>query len=130
EGQRMLAAQQLAEQAAEDEEALGVDRPRELSLALDVDGPADAGPDGGGDPGREAVGQRAGLDHREAADLSDRATLGGDSDTPASDHLPKAPGRKIAAPLGPAHGLAHVLARDLDGRVGAGLLAGQERGLA
>ena len=56
----------------QDVEALGVDRPGELSLTLDVDGTGGARPDGGGDPGGEAVGERSRVYHAQPVELPDR----------------------------------------------------------
>ncbi len=52
-----------AEEALQDQDALGVDRAAELDLALDVDHLAAAEPDAGGDPHRPA--------EREAAEHAD-----------------------------------------------------------
>ena len=63
--------QELAQQPAQDMEALGVDRARELGLALDIDHARAARSDGGGNALREAVGERPGAHHREPVDLAD-----------------------------------------------------------
>src|SRR5690606_12314651 len=73
--------------APEDHDALRVQRPAELHLALDVDDAALAHPHPDGDAARPAEGERPDLNDGKAVDLANLGTVGVDEDDVALDDL-------------------------------------------
>src|SRR5690606_21119828 len=73
--------------APEDHDALRVQRPAELHLALDVDDAALPHSHPGGDAARPAEGERPDLNDRKAVDLANLGTVGVDEDDVALDDL-------------------------------------------
>ena len=97
-----------AEVAAQDQDALGVQRAAERHLALDIDDLALADADPRGDPARLAEGEAADLEHGEPVDLADHRAAGVDRDGAAADLLLGALAHPVQAPDLGVHGVLHL----------------------
>src|SRR5579859_991417 len=98
ERERALAPEPPAQEAREDEHALGMDRTTERHLALDVDHLALAEAHLRGDAARMAKAHAAQADDGEAVHLADPLALGLDPDRVAADLLLETPIDPVGAP--------------------------------
>ena len=87
------------EERRQDHHALGVDRPGQLHLALDVDDLAVAQPRGGRDAGGKGKRIVAGHAHGQSVDLPDRLAVRVDEQVPAQDRFVDL----LADAIGPPH---------------------------
>src|SRR5581483_10195496 len=100
------------EVARQDEDALRVDRPGELDLALDARDLPAAHRDPGAHPGREAEAVVAEVDDREPVHLADPAAARLDRDRPVGDQLADALLEQVRPVVALAHGERDVVAGD------------------
>ena len=106
--QWLVAGVAFGQEAGQDQHPLGVDRARQLDLALDVEQLALAQPAGGGDAGGLGKGEITQVQHRQAVDLPHHRALRGDHQRAAQHRLLQPVAQPVMAPDAGVDRLLHI----------------------
>ena len=104
----MIGAKQKPQQPAQNLKAFGMNRARHLGSAFDIDQPCTAGPDRGGDSGRETISQCTSSHDGQAIDLPDNVAIGFHHNATAFNHFEKLPRWQARPSLGSPDCFVHV----------------------